>query len=66
MSRVPLAAALAQQDVDLIVGLLLRKALLAEEVDDVLVGAYGVFLVEGEGVVVSDRSVINDLIQLGA
>ena len=47
--------ALAHQDVDLIVGPLLGKAFLAEEVDDFWGDAQGVFLVEGEDVVLSDR-----------
>lgn len=58
-SHVPLVVALAHQDIDLIVGLLLRKAFLAIKMHDVLDGAYGVFLVVGEGVIVSDHMINN-------
>lgn len=63
MSHLPRVIALAHQEVDLIVGLLLRKAFLVEEVDDVLCDAHGVFLMEGERVILSDW-VINDLSSL--
>lgn len=50
---VPRPDALAEHVADSVVGLLLRKTVLAEEMNDVVVDAQGLLFVEGEHIVVS-------------
>lgn len=51
--KVPAPVALVQERVDLVVGFLLGVAVLAEELDDVVVEAQGLLFVEGDDVVVT-------------
>lgn len=53
MRDVPGSIAAVEEVVDAVVGVLLGETLLAEEVDDVVVDAHGLFFVVGEDVVLS-------------
>ena len=53
MRKVPRPVALVQELADLVVGFLLGVAVLAEQMDDVMVKAQGLLFVEGEDIVLS-------------
>ena len=53
MRKVPRPVALVQELADLVVGFLLGEAVLAEQMDDVVVEAQGLLFVEGEDIVLS-------------
>ena len=51
--KIPRPVALVQELADLVVGFLLGEAVLAEQMDDVVVEAHGLFFVEGEDIILS-------------
>ena len=53
MRKVPGPVALVQELADLVVGFLLGEAVLAEQMDDVVVEAQGLLFMVGEDIVVS-------------
>ena len=53
MRKVPCPVALVQELADLVVGFLLGVAVLAEQMDDVVVKAQGLLFMEGEDIVLS-------------
>ena len=53
MRKVPRPVALVQELADLVVGFLLGEAVLAEQMDDIVVEAHELLFVKGEDIVLS-------------